>query len=256
MSSGRRPGADEYVVISGGTENPKWLSGTVDPTAGAGVAAHEGSIYSRYVATAGEFWLKIGAADTAWLQLAGFGTLDDAYDFGGAGAGRTINVTDGAVELICDRTAADLLQIDKDAIGEEATDADLAILVVNRTPSADISNQQYSPIIALEGSGWDAAGSSPYECQWGLQVLPVNVEGSDPGYLRFLSNDDDAGWNERWRMGLNHLESTVFKVDPLAPAGVGAALYIYDCGATSLEQVTFGANDSGGAGFKLLRIPN
>lgn len=34
------------------------------------------------------------------------------------------------------------------------------------------------------------------------------------------------------------------------------ALHIYDVDNTSLDQVTVGAADSGGAGFKVLRIPN
>lgn len=67
MSSGRRPGADEYSVISGGASDPKWLGGTTAPT--AGVTAPEGSIYTRFVAGAGELWIKVGAANTAWAPL-------------------------------------------------------------------------------------------------------------------------------------------------------------------------------------------
>jgi hypothetical protein len=69
MSTGRRGGADSYIVISGGAGDPELLAGTVDPSAGGGVVAPEGSIYCRYAAAAGEFWLKTGAAATAWTQI-------------------------------------------------------------------------------------------------------------------------------------------------------------------------------------------
>jgi hypothetical protein len=57
------------------TANPRKLAGIVDPSAGAGVAAPEGSTYMRYVATAGELYVKTGAADTAWQRIAGALTL-------------------------------------------------------------------------------------------------------------------------------------------------------------------------------------
>jgi hypothetical protein len=75
MSSGRRGGADQYLVISGGAGNPLVLAGTVDPSAGGGVAAPEGSIYLRYVGAAGETWYKQGAANAAWVQIANVGNL-------------------------------------------------------------------------------------------------------------------------------------------------------------------------------------
>jgi hypothetical protein len=45
------------------------MAGTADPSAGGGVAAPEGSIYLRFVATAGELYVKEGAADTAWTLM-------------------------------------------------------------------------------------------------------------------------------------------------------------------------------------------
>lgn len=69
MSIGIRGGANSYIVISGGAGDPQVLAGTVDPSAGAGVVAAEGSTYMRYGAGAGEFWLKTGAANTAWVNL-------------------------------------------------------------------------------------------------------------------------------------------------------------------------------------------
>lgn len=42
---------------------------SVDPTAGAGVAAAIGSTCQRDAAGVGQFWLKEGSADTAWQQI-------------------------------------------------------------------------------------------------------------------------------------------------------------------------------------------
>lgn len=53
-------------------------SGTADPSAGGGVAAPEGTIYLRFVAAAGELWLKQGAAATDWHRVA---TLNAAQTF-------------------------------------------------------------------------------------------------------------------------------------------------------------------------------
>jgi len=61
--------SEEFEVVSGGAADPKILSGTVDPSAGGGVAAPEGSVYLRYVSAAGETWFKDGTGDTAWTQV-------------------------------------------------------------------------------------------------------------------------------------------------------------------------------------------
>ena len=54
----------------GGTAShqPRQIKGELDPSAGGGVAAPQGSIYQRYN-VGGQAWLKTGAADTAWGQL-------------------------------------------------------------------------------------------------------------------------------------------------------------------------------------------
>lgn len=69
MSTARRGGVDSIILISGGGGDPLVLAGTADPSAGAGVTAPEGSMFLRYVATAGESWLKTGFADTAWTMM-------------------------------------------------------------------------------------------------------------------------------------------------------------------------------------------
>jgi len=55
----------------GGTpthEHPvKWIvTGSADPSAGAGVAADVGTLYARNDSGTGSLWVKTGAADTDW----------------------------------------------------------------------------------------------------------------------------------------------------------------------------------------------
>lgn len=79
--------ADSFWFAGGSAQ----LNGGPDPSAGAGVNAPLGSLYQRWN---GQLWTKTGAADTAWTQVptsTGI-TLDGAYDFGGAGVGRSITV--------------------------------------------------------------------------------------------------------------------------------------------------------------------
>lgn len=71
------------------SHQPRQIKGEVDPSAGGGVVAPQGSIFQRYNAT-GQLWLKTGAAATAWTSLSGGGppsseTLQDAYNAGGSG---------------------------------------------------------------------------------------------------------------------------------------------------------------------------
>jgi hypothetical protein len=69
MSTARRGATDSVELITvAGSPNISMLAGTVDPSAGAGVAANEGSIYFRYGAGAGQVWYKTGAANTAWTR--------------------------------------------------------------------------------------------------------------------------------------------------------------------------------------------
>jgi len=44
------------------------LSGTADPSAGAGVAATVPALYLRANGTTTEIWLKTGAGNTAWTK--------------------------------------------------------------------------------------------------------------------------------------------------------------------------------------------
>lgn len=54
----------------GDFNSPCVLSGSADPSAGAGIATIMGSLYMRNVGdTTGELWCKTGVADTAWTKV-------------------------------------------------------------------------------------------------------------------------------------------------------------------------------------------
>jgi len=78
------------------------FGGTVDPTAGAGQAAPEGSLYLRFVSGVGEVWQKVGTLDTEWemLTTGPHNTLTGAYNEGGPGIGRQIDKDAGAVAIV------------------------------------------------------------------------------------------------------------------------------------------------------------
>lgn len=86
-------------VVSGGAANPKLTAGTDNPT--LGLAGTEGSIYLRYGVGAGQVYVKTGAGNLEWglIPIGGTGSLDQSYDFGGAGGGRTITADAGAIQI-------------------------------------------------------------------------------------------------------------------------------------------------------------
>ena len=61
------------TTYEAGASDPSVRGGTADPSAAAGVAASEGSLYLRYVSANGQLWVKTGAADTAWTDASAGG---------------------------------------------------------------------------------------------------------------------------------------------------------------------------------------
>jgi hypothetical protein len=62
-------GVDGNLALRTGGVTFDLLAGTVDPSAGAGVAANLLSTYRRDNAGTGELWFKVGALDTDWSQV-------------------------------------------------------------------------------------------------------------------------------------------------------------------------------------------
>lgn len=79
--------ADNFATGVVQLANANVLSGTVDPSAGGGVTAPLGSVYCLNIATAGQVFLKVGAADTDWTP----------WTTGGGGGGDLILVDEQTV---------------------------------------------------------------------------------------------------------------------------------------------------------------
>lgn len=102
MSSGRRGGVDDYVVLSGGTSDPKIFSSISEPTQGGGVAAAPGSLLLRFIPGApdtGEVWQKFGATDEEWIKLGPTDTFSVFDTTGGQSFTGTITVNLDTVTL-------------------------------------------------------------------------------------------------------------------------------------------------------------
>ena len=76
------------VVNTGSTSNPQLMASDINPAV-TGLTASEGSVMMRYVAGAGEVYVKTGSADDAWALL-GTGSA------GGGGGGEWVDGTVGA----------------------------------------------------------------------------------------------------------------------------------------------------------------
>lgn len=105
----------------------------------------------------------------------------------------------------------------------------------------------------------DAAGTGRFQFQpgegsaaFGAAIqLHGHAHGSEAG-IAAISNSAGVG-SVDFNNGLNG--PTMGRIDPSQAAGE-TALWIFDADNATLERVTVGTANSGGAGFKVLRIPN
>jgi len=224
---------DGQLVFDAGANSPGIQSGTVDPSAGGGIPAEEGSLYMRYVGAAGTAWIKTGIADTAWTLIStstfAGNTLDQAYDQGGAGAGRSITADSGAVTIANnenDVTAAleiyraptvggagdafyvatganstgIAVRIDTGGTGRSLYVGALGIgAVSNETGAADLINTAISGVGAPEFSpmliltGHGHDGVDDHEYQYALQTQPIDAGATSQ--LHFLYAHDGGAFS-------------------------------------------------------------
>jgi hypothetical protein len=156
--------SDSIEVVSGGAANPKFVAGTADPT--GGLAAPEGSIFLRYVASNGRAYVKSGPGDTDWsLILAGAGgsTLDAAYDFGGAGAGRIITADAGAVQIDgpTSNTQAALHINRQPGVSSAAVGISVTLNANVTGPGITVAQGGSGPAIQISSGALEIANSSP-----------------------------------------------------------------------------------------------
>ena len=57
------------VEVTGTVNGITMLTGSVDPSAGAGISASMPALYMRVTGGAGTLWYKSGATDTSWTAV-------------------------------------------------------------------------------------------------------------------------------------------------------------------------------------------
>lgn len=151
----------------------------------------------------------------------GGGTLDVAYDSGGAGAGRTLTVDAGAVVLNGNAANNDnVLELNKNPAGAQSgaclvcTMGDNASAfgqvlthtaigagthtkgaVYQNTTAAAAGAQQDSPSLVMIGQGWKTnATAASQEVRGALRVRPVQSAANPTGELQIGFNINGAGY--------------------------------------------------------------
>lgn len=202
LTTGLFFGTNILAVTTGATEAVRWDASQNQINAGSITVAAAGIISADTVnlsitpGTTGDLvldgvnWPQADGAANQVLQTdgagqlsyvtisAGGGTLDGAYDFGGAGAGRAIIADSGSVTITTDG------------------------IVTNKTPNFELINStpatasvtQYSPMIVLEGQGWANTGSSSKSSQFALQNAVLEGTPDPTGLLAFRHSLNGAAY--------------------------------------------------------------
>lgn len=104
------------VELDQATELANIYVDKIDPSAGAGVAAPEGSIFLRTAAGSGQLWYKSGAADTAWSQVGTSGTpsLQAVYN---ASSPPSISIGSTALDFYNSTNTVNILNMERTFAG-------------------------------------------------------------------------------------------------------------------------------------------
>lgn len=115
-------------------------------------------------------------------------------------------------------------------------------------------------VFAFSGSGRWRMNTSNIESNFAGRVSLINQSPSSTVPV-IIPNSSDAntgiGWNSADNLSLiaGGLEA-IRAEDPADLAATETSLWLYDLDNAAIQQVTVGADDSGGAGFKVLRTAN
>lgn len=231
------PGTHIVALSTGGTENVRWVgnnqlnAGNVQLLDNSKLVL-DTDLDTYITATADDFIrIAVGGAEQLYMTPSAFRLLDGPAAF-----------------------------FDKDAIATNSTTSQKLYLRNNTAATAGIPVQN-SPMLQLQGFGWktDATAASQ-SVGFTMQTQPLQGTANPSGDLVFKSqvngvfntvlSVDSAG---TLKSIIGGTESA--RVDDNATAGE-TRFMLYDVDNATLERVTVGAADSGGAGFKVLRIPN
>jgi len=185
--------------------------------------------------------INIEAPTYAFVGASTVTNAATVYIEGGPVAGANATLTDSWALWIGDGRQL----IGLDGIGESATSAQIGLYLYN-DDAAVLGTQQGSPILALGGQGWADGASASQTTIWGLQVQPDVADGATvESTLSFMNNANGGGF-----------EVLAEFISKSLLAATYTSLRLFDYDNNAVEQVTVGAADSGGAGYKLLRIAN
>lgn len=244
--------AGQSVVIGNSTSIAPAIFNTV--MVGHGTAIAGGNFHTIVGATAAR---SGGFAGGDYAVAIGFNALVTSIDYGVAiGAASRARGSTGNIAI---GRAADVSHANAIAIGPGAT-----------------SERANSCVIGSDNSGGDyrtfVFGNRGDTCPNGIQDVlwrPTDLDGS-------VSNTPGSGLTVRAGLGSGNAVSANISLDVGVPGGSGVTvqtartgarvsasatagdtyLMIWDVDNGTLERVTVGAPNSGGAGFKLLCIPN
>jgi hypothetical protein len=235
----RRGGVDRVTVISGGAANPIMLAGTVDPSAGGGVAAPEGSLFMRYVAAGGEQWKKTGVAATAWTKVGDFVWTDDGTYLTPANSPRRVR-----------------LNATGNARGVEAVD-----LQQTRSAATEVAAATRSFIAAGRNNRLDGGADDSFAYGDSNQCTPLadyGMAGGKEAYNRWLGARAHASgqFNEKGdaqsmelvaRVTTNDTNPHVLTLDGIEPAAAANSMVLPNIRyAWIVEARLIGGYESGG----------
>lgn len=136
----------------------------------------------------------------------------------------------GDLHLAGDHISPVGVRLDGTTIGTGTTEG---VSLLN-DDAASSGSQQYSPVLALQGQGWDSGAGASQEAKWGLQARPIE---GDPltSELHFLSSIDGGAYTSRAH----------FQSDGSLSLPVNSALYLDDLKKTRIQTAQTGGADPG-----------
>ncbi len=165
-----------WTMDASGSLSANGINGEIIIQTGAGVPSHsatEGVLY--FDTTGNDLYANTDGAST-WAQMNGAGagnTLDQAYDEGGVGAGRTINATDGAVQFLGVAAGGDDL-IDASTIFSgtpTANTTDAVSLVSSRTDTGGATFIDDFDVVSISRTSTSNHASSLFTSQGSVLKL-------------------------------------------------------------------------------------
>lgn len=123
---------------------------------------------------------------TVTYSAPGASTLNTAYTAGSTVADETLNLTVGKGPLTLAYPAIAAAQT-------------AAMSIQNVTAAAN-NAQQYSPMLTLQGNGWDSTASASKSSNISFQVTPVQTAGTPPAYLSLWKSYNGAAVQEALRI--------------------------------------------------------